>query len=101
MSFDDFDPNGRLHPTTLRTLRTLDQYIVEHEHAPSIRELCELTHIASISNVAHHLDLLEGKELIEIRRVGLHQKRAAHTARLTAAGHRVLARHSGPPRSHA
>ncbi len=101
MSFDDFDPNGRLHPTTLRTLRTLDQYIGEHEHAPSIRELCKLTDIASVSNVAHHLDLLEGKELIEIHRVGPRRVRAAHTARLTEMGRRVLARHSGPPRSHA
>ena len=40
------------------------EYMEEHQYAPSIRELCEMTGLSSTQTVYHHLinlDVIDGK----------------------------------------
>ena len=54
-----------LHPSAAAVLIAIDVYLSEHGYAPTIRELCELTGLASTQTVFHHLAELERRGLIE------------------------------------
>ncbi len=93
MSAEEFADKG-LHPTTIKTLRKLHGYILENNHAPTLRELAELIPLRAVSNVTHHLDILEAKRYIEFLRVGARHQRASRSVKVTESGQR-LARRSG------
>ena len=53
-----------LHPSAAAVLIAIDEHLSEHGYAPTIRELCELTGLASTQTGFRHLTTLERRAYI-------------------------------------